>query len=149
MRNMQWHGLVEQEPHATSHIFHVNTENKLNTDSRTPFMCLHCFAGNVHAAQLFMLMGAASYSDLFLFPLLNMFDAYPVAPGEEPLHTSASDVWHQIPHMASYPSYGIISLCRQGLSCSREKTARQGSPGSCAPCRGAAPLMGIKTVVLK
>lgn len=56
-------------------------------------MCSRHFAGNAHAAQLFMLMGAASYSDLFLFPLLNMLDVYPMVPGEELLHTSASDIW--------------------------------------------------------
>lgn len=34
-------------------------------------------------------MSATSYSDLFLFLLLKVFDVYQVMPGEVPLHTSA------------------------------------------------------------
>lgn len=67
-----------------------------------------------------MLMSAMSYSDLFLFLLLKMFDVYQTMAGEVQLHTPACSsglIW-------ASPAVGLLQT--QGWCHSGDNRARQG-----------------------
>lgn len=84
-------------------------------------------------------MSATSYSNLFLFLSLKMFDVYQMLPGEVPLHTTVCHLglaWASpasprgCSGAAPAPrNAGTRTILLQG------QTSRAGSAGSSAPCR--------------